>query len=205
MQIRPAPIPIRATLFDTESVVGGDVDGVEKGPNAILPGDIMNSYPYRILMGAGLAMLVGVAGAQTYGDKPATMSADKNAPQNVQIQPSSPPDQTSADQASRLPAVKGATENAPPQAESAQQPTDKMSAEANAQAKSSGQEGRRMSSVKSTKPTHHAAKPRSQPDQTAMQGDKAYREALRQCAKEQDQNARDSCLDNAIQQFHRNT
>jgi len=163
------------------------------------------NYRYRILMGASLAMLVGVAGAQTYGDKPATMPADKNAPQNVQAQPASPPDQTSADQASRLPAVKGATENTPPQAESAPQPTDKMSAEANARAKSSGQEGRKMSSAKSTKPAHHATKPRSQLDQTAMQGDKAYREALRQCAKEQDQNTRDSCLDNAIQQFHRNT
>jgi hypothetical protein len=185
-------------------------------------------------MGASLAMLIGVAGAQTYGDKPATMPADKNAPQNVQAQPSSPPDpmradpaskltpadtnapqevqgqrlvapdQTSADQASRLPAVKGATENAPSQAESTPQPTDKMSAEANTQAKSSGQEGRKMSSAKSTKPAH-ASKPRSQPEQTAMQGEKAYREALRQCAKEQDQTARGSCLDNAIQQFHRST
>jgi hypothetical protein len=185
-------------------------------------------------MSASLAMLVGVAGAQTYGDKPATMPADKNAPQNLKAQASSPPDpmradpaskltpadknapqevqgqtpgtpdQTSADQASRLPAVKGATENTPPQAESAPQPTDKMSAEANAQVKSPGQEGRKMSSAKSTKPAHHATKSRSQLDQTAMQGDKAYREALRQCAKEQDQNARNSCLDSAIEQFQRN-
>lgn len=34
-------------------------------------------------MGAGLAMLIGVVGAQTYGDQPA---ADKNAPQNMQAQ-----------------------------------------------------------------------------------------------------------------------
>src|SRR5437899_11286312 len=52
------------------------------------PGDIMNSHPYRILAGAGLAMLIGVVGAQTYGDQPA---ADKNAPQNMQAQPSSAP------------------------------------------------------------------------------------------------------------------
>jgi hypothetical protein len=165
----------------------------------------MNRYPYRILMGAGLAMLVGVVGAQTYGDKPATIPADKNAPQNVQAQPLSPPVQTSIDPASRLPAVKGATENTPSQAESAPQPTDKISGQTNAQAKASSQESRKMSSAKSTKPAHHAAKPRAQAEQTAMQGEKAYREALRQCAKEQDQNARGSCLDNAIEQFHRNT
>jgi cytoskeletal protein RodZ len=185
----------------------------------------MNSYPYRILMGAGLAMLVGVVGAQTYGNQPSSAPIDKNAPQATQGQPSAAPtpatggdknapqatqaqaptptDQTNADQASRLPAVKGATENTPSQAESAPQPTDKMSGQTNAQAKASSQA--KMSSAKSAKPAHHASKPRSQHDQTAMQGDKAYREALRQCAKEKDQNARDSCLDNAIEQFHRNT
>ena len=70
-----------------------------------------------------------------------------------------------------------------------------------------------MSSAKSTKPTQHAAqhatqhatKARGMPEHTAMQGDNAYREALRQCAKEQDQNARDSCLNTAIEQFHRNS
>lgn len=191
----------------------------------------MNSYSYRILMGAGLAMLVGVVGAQTYGDQPSSLSADKNAAQNVQAQPSIPAsggdtpystadksapqatqtqpsstsDQTGADSTSRLPAVKGATENTPAQAESAPQPTDKMLGQTNAQPKASDQQSRKISSAKSTKSVQHAAKPRSKPEQTAMQGEKAYREALRHCAKEQDQSARDSCLDNAIQQFHRST
>jgi hypothetical protein len=193
----------------------------------------MNSHPYRILMGAGFAMLVGVAGAQTYGNQPSSSAVDKNAPQNMQVQPSasptpasggdtsysttnknapqptqaqpsSPTDQTSADQASRLPAVKGATGNTPSQAESAPQPTDKMSAQTNA-AKASSQQSPKIAATKSTKPAHHATKSRVQPEQTAMQGDQAYREALRQCAKQPDQNARDSCLDNAIEQFHRNT
>jgi hypothetical protein len=158
-----------------------------------------------MLMGAGLAMLVGVAGAQTYGNQPSSTTVDKNAPQNMQAQPSSPIDQTSADQASRLPAVKGATENKPAQAQTAPRPTDKMSGQTNAQAKASSQGSRKIAAAKSTRPAHHATKSRVQPDQTAMQGDKAYREALRQCAKEADQNARDSCLDNAIEQFHRNT
>jgi hypothetical protein len=194
----------------------------------------MNSHPYRILMGAGFAMLVGVAGAQTYGNQPSSTGVDKNAPQNMQVQPStsptpasggdtsysttnknapqptqaqpsSPTDKTSADQASRSPAVKGATGTTPTQAKSAPQPTDKMSAQANAQAKASSQQSRKTAATNSTKPAHHAAKSRVQPDQTAMQDDKAYRDALRQCAKQPDQNARDSCLDNAIEQFHRNT
>ena len=165
----------------------------------------MNSHPYRILMGAGFAMLVGVAGAQTYGNQPSSTAVDKNAPQPTQAQPSTPTGQTGADQASRLPAVKGATEN-PSQAESAQ-PTDKMSGQTNAQEKAPGQQSRKTAAAKSTKPAHQATKSHShsQLDQTAMQGDKAYREALRQCAKEANQNARDSCLDTAIEQFHRNT
>jgi hypothetical protein len=156
-------------------------------------------------------MLVGVVGAQTYGDHP---SADKNAPQNVQAQPSSPPtaasggdtpysttdknaaqatqaqpsspsDRTSVDSTSQSPVVKGATTND--------------------QAETLNQESHKISSAKSTRSAQHAAKPRSKLEQTAMQGEKAYREALRQCAKEPDQNARDRCLDNAIQQFHRST
>jgi len=165
----------------------------------------MNSYSYRILMGAGLAMLVGVVGAQTYGDQPSSMSADKNAPQATQAQPAAPTDQTSVDSTSQSLVVKGATENTPAQAESAPLPTDKMSEQTNAQAKVSNQESRKISSAKSTKSAQHAAKPRSKPEQAAMQSEKAYREALRQCAKEQDQNARGSCLDNAIQQFHHST
>jgi len=139
----------------------------------------------------------------TSGGDTANSTTDKNAAQATSAQPASVSEQPSAD--SRLPAVKGATENTPPIAESEPQPTDKMSGQANAQAKTSNQESRKMSSAKSTKPTQHAAKSHGKPEQTAMQGEKAYREALRQCAKEQDQNARASCLDNAIQQFHRST
>jgi hypothetical protein len=176
------------------------------------PGDIMNSYPYRILTGAGLALFMGVVGAQTYGDRPTTMPADKNSPQSVQAQPSNLPNQPSADPATRLPANKDAAQKAQSQPEIAAQPTDKMSGQANAQGKASNQEGRKISSAKSAKSTQHASKstqngtkPRAQPEKTAMQGDKAFREALRQCAKEQNQSARDSCLDNAIEQFHHNT
>ncbi|TMI10721.1 MAG: hypothetical protein E6H46_00245 [Betaproteobacteria bacterium] len=158
----------------------------------------MNSHPYRILVGAGLAMLIGVVGAQTYGDQPA---ADKNAPQNMQAQPSSAPTPASGGDTPYSTTDKNARQTTA----SASKPTDKMSGQTNAQAKPSDQGSRKMSSAKTTKSAQHAAKPRSKPEQTAMQDEKAYREALRQCAKAQDQNARDSCLDNAIQQFHRST
>ena len=106
----------------------------------------MSSYPYRILTGAGLALVVCLAGAQTYGDRPATMPTDKNVPQSVQAQPSQPSnasDPKSADPATRLPAAKSVTENAAVAAESAPQPTDKMSGQANASGKASNQEGGR--------------------------------------------------------------
>ena len=195
----------------------------------------MNKYLYQILMGASLATFVGAVGAQTYGDQPS--STGKNAPQNVQAQPSNT--STSGGDAPFSNADKNSPQAAPTQPSSPQAPTSggdtpysstqtqpaapsdqmkapqptraepaaptaQMSGQANAQEQPSKQASRKMSSAKSSKPTQHAAKSHGKPEQTAMQGDKAYREALRQCAKEQDQNARESCLDNAIE-HHRST
>jgi len=169
----------------------------------------MNSYPYRILMGAGLAMLVGVVGAQTYGDQ---SSANKNAPQNMQAQPSSAPTPASGGDTPYSTTDKNAPQAKQAQPSKAAAPasggdtpystTDKNATQATQAQPSSPSDQTR---AKSTKSAQHAAKPRSKPEQTAMQDEKAYREALRLCAKEQDQNARDSCLENAIQQFHRST
>src|SRR6266702_379360 len=119
----------------------------------------MNSYAYRILMGAGLAMLVGVVGAQTYGDQPSSISTDKNAPQATPAQPSSPtaatsggdtpypttdknaPQATPAQPSSPTAATSGGDtpypttdKNAPQTTGSALQPTDKTSGQPNAQA-----------------------------------------------------------------------
>jgi hypothetical protein len=191
-------------LNDSSRDAGIDADGVEKGPN-FFPGDIMNTYSYRILTGAALALCVGLAGAQTYGQQSTT--EDKNATQNMQAPaqnmqaPAANRSDTSSQ--SRLPANKGATENnTPAQVEPTPQATDKMSAQGS---EMNTTQGSKMSGTKSTKTTHHASKTRSHSEQTAMKGDKAYQDALRSCAKEQDQGARDKCLDNAIEQFHRNT
>jgi hypothetical protein len=177
----------------------------------------MNTHVCRILTGAALAMVVGLAGAQTYGNQPSampdktmtqdkqaqpaspsgsTMAPSQNEPLNSQAQTSRPSDSTSADTTKRIPANRGVTENTPAQSEPSQ-----------LAGKVSGQtaQGEKMSASKPAKSTHHASKARSHEQQAAMKGDKAYQDALRNCAKEQDQSTRDKCLDNAIEQFHRNT
>jgi hypothetical protein len=53
------------------------------------------------------------------------------------------------------------------------------------------------------KAARHTAKSRGQ-QQAGMQGDQAYRRALKACAMQVDPQ-RDRCLDNAIEQFGRNT
>jgi hypothetical protein len=159
----------------------------------------MNSYPYRILLAAGLALLVSAVAAQA-GDTPYS-STGKNAPQAAATQTPSPPAQTTghaASQTSRLPAVKGTADSAA--AEPSQQPTDKMSGQSIAQPQGSSKLAAKTPEPKSAKPAHHAAKKASRPDQTATPGEKAFRQALRQCVKQQDQTQRDSCLDSAIEQ-----
>lgn len=58
--------------------------------------------------------------------------------------------------------------------------------------------------AKSKHATHHASKSWNRTEHTAMQDEKQYRDALRQCVKEQEQAMRDSCLDEAIDHYHRN-
>lgn len=62
-----------------------------------------------------------------------------------------------------------------------------------------------MAKSKSTtekKSAHHVAKSM---DQSTSPDEKAFRQALRGCATQQDQSQRDSCLDEAIEKFQRNT
>ena len=53
------------------------------------------------------------------------------------------------------------------------------------------------------KSAHHVAK--STGDQSTSPDEKAFRQALRGCATQQEQSQRDSCLDEAIEKFQRNT
>jgi hypothetical protein len=58
----------------------------------------MTSHPYRILLGASLALLVGAAGAQNAPDNSSRMPADKGTITTMPAQPSErPTDKMSAD------------------------------------------------------------------------------------------------------------
>jgi hypothetical protein len=59
------------------------------------------------------------------------------------------------------------------------------------------------SAAKTTKPAKQASKARNQTTAALNPNEKAFRDALRQCAKEQQQSQRDNCLDSAIEQFQR--
>ena len=159
---------------------------------------MMNIHSYRMLFGAGFAALVGTVGAQTGGD-PSYPSMDR-ATQNTSTQALGQPIQTNTDTASptaRPPATKdmGVSDVSSPQT------TAKMSGQSSAQAQASDEAGNHMQ--KPAKHGRHTAKRASRPVQVAARGETAYRQALRQCIKEQDQGQRDSCLDNAIEQFQR--
>ena len=106
--------------------------------------------------------------------------------------------QTTSDDASRWPANKGMPQAK--QAQPADQPTDTMKARGDTQ--TSDQSGR-ASNEKSSKPAKQASKSQNQSIAAAEPSEKAFRQALRECAKQQEQSQRDSCLDNAIEQFQR--
>lgn len=90
-------------------------------------------------------------------------------------------------------------------AEPSHQSTAKMSAQSDTRAQASDQEGTQMHGHKAAHSVRHAARKAGRNDQMATRGDQAYRQALRQCVEEKDPSQRDSCLDNAIDQFQRNT
>jgi hypothetical protein len=90
-------------------------------------------------------------------------------------------------------------------AEPSHQSTAKMSGQSDTRAQASGQEETRMHGHKAGHSVRHAARKAARNDQMATRGDQAYRQALRQCVEEKDPSQRDSCLDNAIDQFQRNT
>lgn len=143
----------------------------------------MNIQPYRILLGAALMVLAGTVGAQTAEQPKPNNTGDDATAQTAQLPPSRP------DMA-----------KAPTQA--SQQASAKMDEQSDAQAQASEKPSTKM---KTGKRAHHLAKRAGSEDKVASEGESAYRQALRQCAEEKNSDQRDGCLDNAIEQFHRNT
>jgi hypothetical protein len=157
----------------------------------------MNIQSYRILLGAAFVVLAGTVGAQT-GSDTTYPSADK-ATQGTQAQQPVQMNTDSPSPAAQLPAPK---DMAAADKSSSPHTSAKMSGHSGDQAQASDEAAASMQ--KPAKHAHHAARRASRPNQVAARGETTYRQALRQCAKEQDQGQRDSCLDNAIEQFQHN-
>ena len=145
----------------------------------------MTHTRYRTLLGAALAaMFVGTAVAQTTSDDPSRMPADKGMPQAQQTQPSEQPTDK----------MKGQPKASAPAADKAPA-TDKAPAP--------DQAAKKTSAAKPSTTAKQASKSNNQRIAALDPNERAFRDALRQCAKQQDQRQRDSCLDSAIEQFQR--
>jgi hypothetical protein len=158
----------------------------------------MKPHPYRILFGAGLAVLVGTVSAQGDGD-PNYPGANNGAPPSAMTRPLANPASDASN--GRLPATRDMdAPNAP--GVKAARPTAKMSGQSSKQTSDEASAG--MQGQKPGKQARHASKRSSRSHQVASRGETIYHQALRQCVKEQDPDQRDNCLDNAIEQFQRN-
>jgi len=167
---------------------------------------------YRTLLGATLATLfIGAALAQTTSDDPSRLPANKATPQAEQTQPADQPtDKMKGESDAQAPASDQAAGSKAPASDKAKskapasdKAANKTSASDQADKKVSAAADKEASAAKTTKPAKQASKARNQTTAALNPNEKAFRDALRQCAKEQQQSQRDNCLDSAIEQFQR--
>lgn len=109
--------------------------------------------------------------------------------------------QTAPDSNSRVPAEKATTSTTA--AQPSEQPTDKMSANPNANSQRMAATQNSAEPVASV-PMRHTRKSATRQHEAISPEEKSYRQALRQCAQERDESQRDACLDNAIGQHEPN-
>ena len=109
--------------------------------------------------------------------------------------------QATSDDPSRMPADKAMPQAA--QAQPSGQPTNKMKGQPDTQAAASDQAGNKTAATKPSKPARQASKSGSQSIAALDPNERAFGQALRQCAKQRGQSRRDSCVDTAIEQFQR--
>jgi hypothetical protein len=107
--------------------------------------------------------------------------------------------QTVPDSNSRVPAEKATTSTTA--AQPSEQPTDKMSADPNANSQSMA--ATQNSAEPASAPMRHARKSAMRHEAVSPE-EKSYRQTLRLCAQERDESQRDACLDNAIGQHEPN-
>jgi hypothetical protein len=109
--------------------------------------------------------------------------------------------QTVPDSNSRVPAEKATTSATA--AQPSEQPTDKMSADPNANSQSTAST-KDTTEPAASAPMRHARKSATRQHEAVSPEEKSYRQTLRQCAQERDESQRDACLDNAIGQHEPN-
>ena len=153
----------------------------------------MTRLPYSTLLAAGLAVaFIGAAAAQNQSSEPARLPAKKGTAQETQTEPSYQKTQ-------KMEGNTAATQN---EQTSAGMHNEQMGkAEAKTGKTNMQQEHQAM---RSHAGSPHAGKSKRQSEQAMSPDEKAYRDALRDCAKEQSSSQRDSCLDSAIERFHKN-
>jgi hypothetical protein len=155
---------------------------------------------YRTLLGATLAALfVGAAVAQTTSADPSRLPASKGTPQAQQTQPADAPTDKMKGQSDAQPAAADQAGKAP----ASEQSGNKMPASKHAAKKAPATAAKQAAAAKPAKHAKQASKASNQTTAALDPNEKAFRQALRQCAKEQQQSQRDSCLDTAIEQFQR--
>jgi hypothetical protein len=162
---------------------------------------MMNVQSYRILFGAGLAVLAGIVGAQSGSDMSYPSSASASQSTTRLLGQSVLTDTDNASPTAQLPVSR---DMADPEIAASPQTIEKQSSHSNVRGQASNEAGAHTSGQKAARQAHHhIAKRASQPHRVAARGETTYRHALRKCVKEQDQDQRDSCLDRAIEQFQR--
>ncbi|MEP6997395.1 MAG: hypothetical protein ABI900_07080 [Betaproteobacteria bacterium] len=109
--------------------------------------------------------------------------------------------QYAPDNGSRMPAEKGTTTTLP--AQPSEQPTDKMSADPNAGSQGTAALQNTTQPTQSA-PARQARKAAAGQHEAVSPEEKNYRQALRQCAQEQNDSQRDAWIDKAIAQHQPN-
>ncbi len=160
----------------------------------------MNTHFHRLLLGAAVAgLLAGAAAAQTTSDDPARLPAQKATAQEPPASPAAQPTDKIKDQSKDK--MKDQSTD-----KMKDQPADKAKDQGGTQGGATDQAKQKdkAAAAKSSKPAKQASRARDQRVAAAADPDeKAFRQALRECAKQQDQGQRDNCLDSAIEQFQR--
>jgi hypothetical protein len=179
----------------------------------------MTSHRYPSLLVAALAAtFIGAAAAQTQSEDSSRLPAKKGTTQTEQTQPSAQQTGKMKDQNEQMAQNQsGQMGNASPNSPMNSPDRSNQAKDKGAMPDHNAMSDEHAMSGKTSKSEKHAAEAgghhqamnsghrhNDKSNEAAGSEDKAYREALRDCVKQQDQSQRDSCLDGAIERFHRN-